>query len=104
MLTNGVLFPAAALAIVLPLFLPVSVAIVSGDSIAGEAQAGTLRYLLARPAGRTRLLVAKLVTVLVFVAMAVVVVVVDRVLRRHVAVRHAARSPAGTSSRSPANR
>ena len=61
-LNNGVLFPAAALAIVLPLFLPVSVAIVSGDSIAGEAQAGTLRYLLARPAGRTRLLVAKLVT------------------------------------------
>ena len=87
-LNNGVLFPAAALAIVLPLFLPVSVAIVSGDSIAGEAQAGTLRYLLARPAGRTRLLVAKLVTVLVFVAMAVVVVVVTGVLRRHVAVRH----------------
>jgi ABC-2 type transport system permease protein len=75
-LSNGVLFPAAALAIVLPLFLPVSVAIVSGDSIAGEAQAGTLRYLLARPVGRTRLLVAKLVSVLVFVAMAVIVVTV----------------------------
>lgn len=75
-LSNGVLFPAAALAIVLPLFLPVSVAIVAGDSIAGEAQAGTLRYLLARPAGRTRLLVAKLVAVLTFVAMAVVVVTV----------------------------
>ena len=75
-LSNGVLFPAAALAIVLPLFLPVSVAIVAGDSIAGEAQAGTLRYLLARPAGRTRLLVAKLVAVFVFVALAVVVVTV----------------------------
>jgi ABC-2 type transport system permease protein len=75
-LSNGVLFPAAALAIVLPLFLPVSVAIVSGDSIAGEAQAGTLRYLLARPAGRTRLLVAKLVAVLVFVFLAVIVVTV----------------------------
>ena len=75
-LANGVLFPAAALAIVLPLFLPVSVAIVAGDSIAGEAQAGTLRYLLARPAGRTRLLVAKLVAVLAFVAMAVVVVTI----------------------------
>ena len=87
-LNNGVLFPAAALAIVLPLFLPVSVAIVSGDSIAGEAQAGTLRYLLARPAGRTRLLVAKLVTVLVFVAMAVVVVVVTAYFVGHVAVRH----------------
>jgi ABC-2 type transport system permease protein len=75
-LSNGVLFPAAALAIVLPLFLPVSVAIVAGDSVAGEAQAGTLRYLVARPAGRTRLLVAKLVAVLTFVAMAVVVVTV----------------------------
>jgi ABC-2 type transport system permease protein len=75
-LSNGVLFPAAALAIVLPLFLPVSVAIVAGDSIAGEAQAGTLRYLLARPADRTRLLVAKLVAVLVFVAMTVVIVTV----------------------------
>jgi ABC-2 type transport system permease protein len=75
-LTNGVLFPAAALAIVLPLFLPVSVAVVAGDSVAGEAQAGTLRYLIARPAGRTRLLVAKLVAVLVFVALAIVVVTV----------------------------
>ena len=63
-LSNGVLFPAAALAIV------------AGDSVAGEAQAGTLRYLVARPAGRTRLLVAKLVTVLVFVTLAVVVVTV----------------------------
>jgi ABC-2 type transport system permease protein len=75
-LTNGVLFPAAALAIVLPLFLPVSVAIIAGDSIAGEAQAGTLRYLIARPTGRTRLLVAKLAAVLAFVALAVVVVTV----------------------------
>ncbi|HYT10444.1 MAG TPA: ABC transporter permease [Mycobacteriales bacterium] len=75
-LSNGLLFPAAALAIVLPLFLPVSVAIVAGDSIAGEAQAGTLRYLLVRPAGRTRLLVAKLVAVVVFVALAIVVVTV----------------------------
>ena len=63
MLANGALFPVAALAIVLPLFLPIAVAVVAGDSIAGEAQAGTLRYLLARPVGRTRLLVAKLVAV-----------------------------------------
>ena len=34
-----------------------------GDAIAGEAQFGTLRYLLARPVGRTHLLLAKLVTV-----------------------------------------
>ena len=73
-LRNGALYPLAALAIVLPLFLPIAVAVVAGDSIAGEAQAGTLRYLLARPAGRTRLLVAKLVAVLVFVLVTVLVV------------------------------
>ena len=64
-LANGALYPAAALGIVLPLFLPVAVAVVAGDSIAGEASAGTLRYLLARPVGRTRLLVAKLAAVIV---------------------------------------
>jgi ABC-2 type transport system permease protein len=73
-LTNGTLFPLAALGIVLPLFLPIAVAVVAGDAVAGEAQAGTLRYLLARPAGRTRLLVAKLVSVVAFVLVAVVVV------------------------------
>lgn len=69
---NGSLFSIAALAIVLPLFLPVSVAVVAGDSVAGEAQAGTLRYLLIRPVSRTRLLVAKLLTSAVFVLIAVV--------------------------------
>jgi ABC-2 type transport system permease protein len=39
------------------------VAVVAGDSIAGEAAGGTLRYLLVRPVGRTRLLVAKLISV-----------------------------------------
>ena len=52
-LTDGKLYPAAALALVLPVFLPVSVAVVAGDWIAGEAANGTLRYLLVRPVGRT---------------------------------------------------
>jgi ABC-2 type transport system permease protein len=73
-LTNGALYPAAALAIVLPLFLPVAVAVVAGEAVAGEAQAGTLRYLLVRPVGRTRLLVAKLVSVAVYTLLAVVLV------------------------------
>jgi ABC-2 type transport system permease protein len=73
-LNNGQLFPAAALAIVLPVFLPVAVAIIGGDSVAGEAANGTLRYLLVRPVGRTRLLVAKLVTMIVYVLVAVLVV------------------------------
>jgi ABC-2 type transport system permease protein len=73
-LTDGTFFPLAALAIVLPLFMPVAVAVVAGDAIAGEAQDGTLRYVLTRPVGRTRLLVAKLVGVLAFVLLAVVLV------------------------------
>ncbi|CAN5141147.1 ABC transporter permease [soil metagenome] len=73
-LDNGALFPAAALAIVLPLFLPLAVAVVAGESIAGEAQGGTLRSLLVRPVGRTRLLVAKLVSVLAFTMTAVTLV------------------------------
>jgi ABC-2 type transport system permease protein len=73
-LSSGSLYPAAALAIVLPIFLPVAVAVVAGDSIAGEAGSGTLRYLLARPVGRTRLLAAKLVTLVVYTLAAVVLV------------------------------
>ncbi|CAN5810503.1 ABC transporter permease [soil metagenome] len=75
-LSDGSLFPLAALGIVLPLFLPVAVAVVAGESIAGEAQGGTLRYLLVRPVGRTRLLVAKLVSVVGFVVLAVLVVAI----------------------------
>ena len=75
-LDNGQLYPAAALALVLPVFLPVAVAVVAGDSVAGEASAGTLRYLLARPVGRTRLLVAKLISVITFVLLAVIAVTV----------------------------
>jgi len=75
-LSNGQLYPAAALGIVLPIFLPVSVAVVAGDSIAGEASTGTLRYLLARAVGRTRLLVAKLAAVIVYTLVAVVAVAV----------------------------
>jgi len=73
-LSNGELFPAAALAIVLPIFLPVAVAVVGGDAIAGEASSGMLRYLLARPVGRTRLLVAKLIALIAYVLLAVIAV------------------------------
>ncbi len=73
-LTDGTLYPLAAIAIVVPLLLPIAVAVVAGEAIAGEAQAGTLRYLLIRPVGRTRLLVAKLVSVMAFVLLTVLVV------------------------------
>ncbi|MGE5132476.1 MAG: ABC transporter permease [Gemmatimonadota bacterium] len=79
-LSSGQLYPAAALAIVLPVFLPVAVAVVGGDAIAGEASAGTLRYLLARPVGRTRLLIAKLVALVAYTLAAVVLVAVTAYL------------------------
>jgi ABC-2 type transport system permease protein len=75
-LDNGLLFPAAALAVILPLFLPIAVSVIGGDTIAGEASNGTLRYLLTRPVGRSRLLSAKLITVVVFIFMAVILVAV----------------------------
>ena len=73
-LSDGTLFPLAALGVVLPLFLPIAVAVLGGDAIAGESQTGTLRYLLVRPVGRTHLLLAKLITVVAFVVLAVLVV------------------------------
>jgi ABC-2 type transport system permease protein len=79
-LSSGSLYPAAALAIVLPIFLPVAVAVVAGDSIAGEAGSGTLRYLLARPVGRTRLLAAKLIALIVYTLSAVILVAVTAYL------------------------
>lgn len=63
---NGLMLTFAALFVLVPLLLPVAVSVVAGDSIAGEASAGTLRYLLAAPAGRTRLLVVKYVNAVVF--------------------------------------
>jgi ABC-2 type transport system permease protein len=75
-LSDGSLYPAAALALVLPIFLPIAVAIMAGDAIAGEAASGMLRYLLARPVGRTRLLAAKMISVIAYVLAAVVLVAV----------------------------
>jgi ABC-2 type transport system permease protein len=71
---NGVFLSFIALSILLTLVMPVVVAVIAGDSIAGEAGYGTLRYLLAVPAGRTRLLAVKYAAIVVF-ALAVTFVV-----------------------------
>ena len=63
---NGIFLTFIALSLLLTLVMPVVVAVVAGDSIAGEAGYGTLRYLLAVPAGRTRLLAVKYAVIVVF--------------------------------------
>jgi ABC-2 type transport system permease protein len=63
---NGIFLSFLALTVMLTLVLPLAVAVVAGDSVAGEAGHGTLRYLLAVPAGRTRLLGVKYVALLAF--------------------------------------
>jgi ABC-2 type transport system permease protein len=71
---NGLFVAFAALALELPLFLPLAVSAISGDSVAGEANLGTLRYLLAVPAGRTRLLVIKYAAIVIFALVATLIV------------------------------
>jgi ABC-2 type transport system permease protein len=48
------------------LLLPLAMAVVTGEAIAGEANVGTLRGLLTVPAGRTRLLAVKYASIMVF--------------------------------------
>lgn len=68
---NGLFLMFTALTVSLPFFLPLVVGVVAGDSIAGEAGTGTLRYLLTVPVTRSRLLVVKALGVLSFTALAV---------------------------------
>ncbi|MFE2584363.1 ABC transporter permease [Streptomyces sp. NPDC059378] len=71
---NGLFLVFTALAATLPFFLPMAIGVVAGDAIAGEAAAGTLRYLLVAPAGRTRLLLTKYATTIAFCLVATLVV------------------------------
>ncbi|WP_373420811.1 ABC transporter permease, partial [Streptomyces scabiei] len=71
---NGLFLVFTALAATLPFFLPMAVGVIAGDAIAGEANAGTLRYLLVSPAGRTRLLLTKYAATMTFCLVATLVV------------------------------
>lgn len=64
----------AAFAVMTPIVLPLAVAVVAGDAIAGEAAQGTLRYLLVAPVGRARLLALKYANVVLFCLAACLVV------------------------------
>lgn len=63
---NGLFVAFTAMLVSVPLFLPLTVGVVAGDTIAGEAGLGTLRYLLVAPAGRVRLLLVKYAGTLAF--------------------------------------
>ncbi|WP_210415462.1 ABC transporter permease [Agromyces laixinhei] len=73
---NGLFVGVTAMLVATPLFLPLTIGVVAGDTIAGEASHGTLRYLLIAPAGRIRLLVVKYLTAAAFCAAGALTVVV----------------------------
>jgi len=62
---NGLFLALAALTIELALFLPIAISAIAGDAVAGEANTGTLRYLLTVPVARTRLLAVKFAAIAV---------------------------------------
>lgn len=72
--SNGLFVAFTALVVCVPLFLPLTIGVVAGDTIAGEASHGTLRYLVIAPAGRLRLLAVKFAGCAVFCVAAALVV------------------------------
>ncbi len=77
---NGLFLAFASLVASLPTFLPLVVSVVAGESVAGEASSGTLRYLLVTPVDRTRLLVVKYVSTVFYAFLAVLTVSVTGIL------------------------
>lgn len=73
---NGLFLVFTALTVAIPFFLPLVVGVIAGDSVAGEAGQGTLRYLLTVPVARGRLLTTKTMAVATFTLLAVLVVAV----------------------------
>ena len=72
--SNGIFVALTAMSVEMALFLPLAVAVLAGDTIAGEANLGTLRYLLTVPVDRTRLLLVKYVSLVIGALIGVVVV------------------------------
>ncbi len=72
---NGLFLGLASVVVALPLFLPLAISVVAGESLAGEASTGTLRNVLVVPAGRTRLLGVKYAGVAAFATVSAATVV-----------------------------
>lgn len=73
---NGLFASLTAVAIIQPFILPLGAALLAGEALAGEATAGTLRYLLVRPVGRVRLVASKYGAVMALLTLAVIWVLI----------------------------
>jgi len=73
---NGLFAALAVVVLVEPFFLPLGTSLLSGEAVAGETSSGTLRYLVARPVGRSRLVLTKYLAVMAQVGAAVAWVMV----------------------------
>jgi ABC-2 type transport system permease protein len=73
--TSGFTMPLIALSAMLLFLLPLAVAIFAGECVAGEASWGSLRYLLARPVPRWRVLGAKAAVAALYSVAAVVLAI-----------------------------
>ena len=72
---NGVFLGFTAVLTAQLIIIPLIVSIAAGDTIAGEATEGKLRYLLSAPVSRTRLLAMKSLVALVYATAAALTVV-----------------------------
>lgn len=77
---NGLFVALASLTLEIGLFLPLAVAAISGDAVAGEANLGTLRYLLTVPVHRARLLGVKYLAIVLFSLAATLTVTVTGIV------------------------
>lgn len=73
--TSGLTLPLIVLSATLLFLLPLAVAVFAGEPIAAEASWGSLRYLLARPVRRWRVILAKGLVAACYSIVAVVLVV-----------------------------
>ncbi len=73
---NGLFATVTAIALIQPFVLPLGTGLLAGEAMAGEASAGTLRYLLVRPVERKRLVLVKYASVVAQVGAAIAWVIV----------------------------
>jgi ABC-2 type transport system permease protein len=83
--TSGLSVPIIALSSTMKFFLPLAVSLFAGEAVAGEAGWGSLRYVLARPVSRTRVLWSKASVAALLSVMSVITLTVVAVLAGSVA-------------------